>query len=51
MISKARIRSTRRLDQACNLMRKMKSEEYLPKKLKNDYGTLMTNLDCSVESG
>ena len=51
MISKARIRSTRRLDQACNLMRKMKrSEEYLPKKLKNDYGKLITNLDCSVES-
>ena len=51
MISKARIRSTRRLDQACSLMRKMKrSEEYLPKKLKNDYGKLITNLDCSVES-
>tara|TARA_B100000686_G_C16026587_1_gene588551 strand:- start:192 stop:545 length:354 start_codon:yes stop_codon:yes gene_type:complete len=52
MISRARIRSGRRMDQACSLLKKMiRSEEHVPKGQKKQYGQLRSSLECSVETG
>jgi len=52
MISRARIRSDRRMDQACSLLKKMiRSEELVPKAQKKQFGQLRSSLDCSVETG
>jgi len=52
MISRARIRSGRRIDQACNLLKKMiRSEEYVPKSKKREFRRLKESLECVVDVG
>ena len=47
MISRARIRSAERADQACNLVRKMeRTQDYLPKKFKTEYNDVRSALRC-----